>query len=151
MWIMKRRWRVKVVFGSLSSSQHLWVVKSDECRREMLRGRCLLITSEKSIWRCSIEHLIVQLLMVRRINLFTKRSFFRHFQNFFSSKSVLFYFFDVSFKNVSDHRKKESSWWMFRTVIGLIFRKILISLASSKFFKLNKHIFRTTFRYFTIA
>lgn len=78
---------IKVAFmcRPLAGSRHLWVVKCNKCRRKVLcRIRLMLETvSKKSIWNRSIKHLIVQVMMVRRVDLFTKRSFFRHRQLFY--------------------------------------------------------------------
>lgn len=144
---MKRSRRVEVVFGPLSSSQHLWVMKSDKCRREMLGRSGLLIPSEKSIWRCSIEHLIVQLLMVRRINLFTKWSLFRHFKNLFSINLCVFIFWCL-FSKRQRSSVKESSCWIFQTALAihLYFFWLLSHWQVQSLCKWNKHIFRTTFR-----
>lgn len=91
---MKRcRWiKVVLVCRSLASSgSHLCVVKCNECRRKMLcRTRLLLnAAAKKSIRRRSVENLIMQVVVIRRIHLFTERSFLGHF--FFFDK-IFFHF-----------------------------------------------------------
>lgn len=87
MRIMKRcRW-IEVVLRPLASRSHLSVVKGDERRREMLRcivGWLIDGTAEKSIWSRSIQHLIVQMMVIWGINLFAEWSFFGHFWHFHS-------------------------------------------------------------------
>lgn len=90
---MKRWWRIEAVFVRCRplvcrSRRHLRIVEGDECRREVggrwkvrRSGARLLIagTAQKSIWCSSIKHLIMQMMVIRRIYLFTERSFFGHY------------------------------------------------------------------------
>lgn len=115
---MKRCWGIEVVFVcrrplSRCSRGHLCVVKCHKSRREIcwgreMRGTRLLIVgvTEKSIWCGSIQHLVVQMMMIRGVN-FPKRSFFRHFFNIFflsfqtSQKTHLHNFFTKYFKSTT--------------------------------------------------